>query len=304
MKKLIAIVLVGLMSLSLLTGCGGKKTEEQKSKEEIQQHMQDEAAEDGVDLQDMMEQEAEDSQARMDATEKKREAQQSTQEELDEYYNPLLQAEYDAVIAATTAEDTLKHGKRYNELITERFAKDKELGVGCAYAGLDAAYVVKAMFLAGAQYRDCEHYHIYGGSDVSDLNDVKMLLAFERVNESGIPTEFIFIKDDLSISRLDLTGIIAENVDVLIDPISKDTVSLYTFENAESNYYLFDITESEAAFKTKSTNSEDVDSLIPVDERLGEDYNYNPSDISSIEELNRMVISHTAGKASESYANY
>ena len=301
MKKTIAIVLVGIMSLSLLTGCGGKKTEEQQAMEEIQQHMQDEATEDGVDLQGMMEQEAADAQARMDARAEEREARQSTQEELDEYYNPLLQAEFDALIAATTAEDTLEHGQRYNELFTERLAKDKELGVGCSYAGLDASYVVKALFLAGAQYKDYEHYHIYGGSD---WNDVKMLLEFEKVNEYGIPFEFVFIKDDLSISRLDLAGIIAEDVDVMIDPISESVVSLYTFENAESNYYLFDITASEASFITKTTNSEDVDSLIPVEERLGEDYSHDPTDIGSIEELNRMIIRNTTGTASESYINY
>ncbi len=49
MKKRIALVLIGMISLSMLTGCGSKKTEEQKAKEEIRQHLQEEAASAGAE---------------------------------------------------------------------------------------------------------------------------------------------------------------------------------------------------------------------------------------------------------------
>ena len=135
MKKLIAIVIVGIMSLSLLTGCGGKKTEEQQAVEEIRQHMQDEAAEDGV----------------------------------------------------------------------------------------------------------------------------------------------------------------------MIEGISKSAVIISASESGGSHYYLYDITSSEAALVSESTEYDEIDALIPSEEKLGEDYGYAPADEITLEELNRTIIRNTAGAASEAY---
>ena len=143
MKKLIALVLIGLISLSMLTGCGSKKTEEQKAREEIMQHLQEEAASAGVDLKTEVEKEASEAVAAMNSRAQERESKQASKQELDSYYDPLLQAEYDALIAAATAEEAKAHGQRYNELIKERNARGETAGISwggrSSYIFLDAS---------------------------------------------------------------------------------------------------------------------------------------------------------------------
>lgn len=65
MKKIIAMVLVGVIGMSIFTGCG--KSEEEKANDEIAQHLRDEAAADGVDLDKMVEEEAEKYNAELEA---------------------------------------------------------------------------------------------------------------------------------------------------------------------------------------------------------------------------------------------
>ena len=57
MKKLLVMILVGVMTMGVLTGCG--KSEEEKAMDEMASHIIDEAAEDGVDLEEMLEEEYE-----------------------------------------------------------------------------------------------------------------------------------------------------------------------------------------------------------------------------------------------------
>ena len=57
MKKFLVMVLVGVIGMSALAGCG--KSEEEKANDEIAQHLRDEAAADGVDIDKMVEEEAE-----------------------------------------------------------------------------------------------------------------------------------------------------------------------------------------------------------------------------------------------------
>lgn len=57
MKKILAMVLVGIIGISVFTGCG--KSEEEKAMDEIADHLRDEAAADGVDIDKMVEEEAE-----------------------------------------------------------------------------------------------------------------------------------------------------------------------------------------------------------------------------------------------------
>lgn len=65
MKKILVMVLVGVIGMSIFTGCG--KSEEEKANDEIAQHLRDEAAADGVDLDKMVEEEAEKYNAELEA---------------------------------------------------------------------------------------------------------------------------------------------------------------------------------------------------------------------------------------------
>lgn len=65
MKKILAMVLVGIIGISVFTGCG--KSEEEKAMDEIADHLRDEAAADGVDIDKMVEEEAEKYNAELEA---------------------------------------------------------------------------------------------------------------------------------------------------------------------------------------------------------------------------------------------
>lgn len=57
MKKMLLMLLVGVIGVNMLTGCG--KSDEGKAVDEIAQHVRDEAAADGVDIDKMLEEEKE-----------------------------------------------------------------------------------------------------------------------------------------------------------------------------------------------------------------------------------------------------
>ena len=65
MKKILVMVLVGIIGMSALAGCG--KSEEEKAMDEVAEHLRDEAAADGVDLDKMVEEEAEKYNAELEA---------------------------------------------------------------------------------------------------------------------------------------------------------------------------------------------------------------------------------------------
>ena len=65
MKKILVMVLVGVIGMCIFTGCG--KSEEEKAMDEIADHLRDEAAADGVDIDKMVEEEAEKYNAELEA---------------------------------------------------------------------------------------------------------------------------------------------------------------------------------------------------------------------------------------------
>ena len=324
MKKAIALTVIGVMCLALLAGCGSKEkkeeqtaaegpamTEEQAAMEEIQQHVMEEAAADGVDLQGMLEQEAAESQARTDAREQEREERQASKEELDEYYNPLLQAEYDALITAVTAEDTIAHGDKYNEILAERLERGTEAGVGCSYAALNGCYVAKALLLSHEQYSGYDSCHVWSTSDWGGKEEV-LLLMYEKDNEYGYPVRFLFLHDDFSECALDLAKFLPEGAldsFVMIETVGKSAIELTVNENGGFHYYLFDITGSEAVLAcdtldgTEESYAGQKASLLPGEEQMGEAYEYMPFEEITLDELNSMIVRNTAGAAAVPYAN-
>ena len=315
MKKLTAIILIGILSVSMLAGCGRKEKEpeEEKAREEIRQHLVDEAAAEGIDLQAEFEKEAEETYAEMEARDREREAKQDTREELDAYYDPLLQAEYDALIAAASAEDTIRHGSRYNELIRERDARGEEAGIvwgtkGC-YIGLDAAYISKAMFLTGQQYGTFDEYEVrVGHASAATSPEDELMLIYSNLNESGNISELVFVKKDLTVSRIDVSQFFAPDICVTVETAGTSFVELCAIENADWNFYLFDITSPDGILTAKSTDFDDfeeyrseADSFIPAEDRLGTASDYEPLWGVSPEDLNDMIVRQTLGAAADAY---
>lgn len=55
MKKILILLILGVLSIGVITGCG--KSEEEKAADEIADHIRDEASKDGVDIDKMLEEE-------------------------------------------------------------------------------------------------------------------------------------------------------------------------------------------------------------------------------------------------------
>ena len=116
MKKLLVMILVGVMTMGVLTGCG--KSEEEKAMDEMASHIMDEAAEDGVDLEEMLEEEYE-------AYEERHEENMKEIEEHNDFA-ALMQEEvkkpvsaWEAYMASTTSKDIIANAKEYNKAYDE-----------------------------------------------------------------------------------------------------------------------------------------------------------------------------------------
>ena len=310
MKKEIAMVLTALLALFVLTGCGSSMSEEQKALEEIGRQMQKEAKEEGADLSKMLQEEKAASESRMASRSEEREAKQKLREELNAYYDPLLQEEYDALIAAETPEDTLAHGRRYNELIEERNARGKEMDVRWSgrsdYMRLDASYIAKAMYLSTAGYSDWECMTFARNAGVLGTTDAdRIMLVYADKNDVGNWKELVFVKEDGSVCKLDLSGTFEPESSISIETVSETAVQLCAIEHADWNWYLFDVSGPEGTLTAKSTELGEeayrakLDETIGADEKMGQSWDYAPSWGTSLEELNDMILRNTSGCAAD-----
>lgn len=151
MKKALLLVVAGVMSLSLLTGCG--KSEEEKASDEIAQHLREEAAEDGVDLDEMIQDE-------MDAYEQGQQEFQDKQASKEEF-NAALAEKYDGKLgelkakydASTDPEEIEKTAKEYNEVLSEK-AQDYYDYFGSHYwvVSREDQYILRKEYLAKMAY--------------------------------------------------------------------------------------------------------------------------------------------------------
>ena len=232
MKKLIALTLVGILSLSMLAGCGGK-SEEQQAREEIQQHLEDEAAADGVDLQGMVEQEAADSLARTESREQERAEREQAQQNANEQYDALIEQEFDALLAATTYNDTIAHAEAVNNYWAE---KNTALGG----QEQDATHLAEKYYKAKALYvsvNDRDNYDsVYWYVDKND--ETKVMLLLFNADEGSNKTDCMFVRPDGSTCKLNLMDYFA------IDNLS-DIASVFddrVWVSSLIGDYLFDIT--------------------------------------------------------------
>lgn len=305
MKRMITLFFVIVMSLSLLTGCGSK---EQQAMEEIGRQIEKEAKEDGVDLSKMLQEEKAASESRTASKSEIREAQKELRSQLDAYYDPLLQEEYDAMIAAETAQDTLAHGKRYNELIEERNAlgeaQDLDWTGKSSYLRLDASYISKAMHLSASGNNGTE-YKIYCHSTnaFSTTDSDRLMLICAESGKGGNWKELTFMKQDGAVCSLDLSNFIEPGTYVSIETASESALQLWTIENADWIWYLFDISGSEGILTAKSSDlsteayNEKLNQAFPREGRMSENGIYSPVHGNTLEELNRMVLRNTKGCA-------
>lgn len=117
MKKILVMVLVGIIGMSALAGCG--KSEEEKAMDEIAEHLRDEAAADGVDLDKMVEEEAEKYNAELEAGNKAIANENEFKESLKNNEIALIKEKYEIYLNATDSETAKKAAEEFNKAYDE-----------------------------------------------------------------------------------------------------------------------------------------------------------------------------------------
>ena len=117
MKKILVMVLVGVIGMSVFTGCG--KSEEEKAMDEIGQHLRDEAAADGVDIDKMVEEEAEKYNAELEAGNKTIADENEFKESLKNNEMVPLREQYELYSNATDSETAKKAAEEFNKAYDE-----------------------------------------------------------------------------------------------------------------------------------------------------------------------------------------
>ena len=117
MKKILVMVLVGIIGMSALAGCG--KSEEEKAMDEVAEHLRDEAAADGVDLDKMVEEEAEKYIAELEAGNKAIANENEFKESLKNNEIALIKEKYEIYLNATDSETAKKAAEELNKAYDE-----------------------------------------------------------------------------------------------------------------------------------------------------------------------------------------
>ncbi len=117
MKKILVMVLVGVIGMSALAGCG--KSEEEKAMDEVAEHLRDEAAQDGVDIDEMASEEAEKYNAEVEAGNKAIANENEFKESLKNNEIALIKEKYEIYLNATDSETAKKAAEELNKAYDE-----------------------------------------------------------------------------------------------------------------------------------------------------------------------------------------
>ena len=117
MKKILVMVLVGVIGMCIFTGWG--KSEEEKAMDEIADHLRDEAAADGVDIDKMVEEEAEKYNAELEAGNKAIANENEFKESLKNNEIALIKEKYEIYLNATDSETAKKAAEELNKAYDE-----------------------------------------------------------------------------------------------------------------------------------------------------------------------------------------
>ena len=207
MKKRIkkfACLGLAIVTCFSLAACG--QTEEEKAMNEIAQHVNEEAAADGVDLEAVMEQEYAEFQANQEAAAE----QQATADEISAEYDSQIQAAQDTFMTSTDPSEIRTAGETYLALAQERHAKMLAIGAYDSYVDLP----VGAIDLKVNHYEKQAEFSSYGYVAGYVSTDGTAGTAVYYNTEDilhGYYTEFAVMRADGSILTCNLSDFITED---------------------------------------------------------------------------------------------
>lgn len=247
MYKVIAMILMGIMAMSLMTGCG--KSEEEKAMEEFASHMQEEAAEDGVNLSEVLKEEQE-------AYE---EAHEEAQKEIEEHNDFVMIMEegvkepvdaYAAYKNAATADEIITKAEEYNAA----YEKYMQLAEGDAdklatlkkYLGqrnetelpiLKSIYEIKAAYM---NYADKEQYS-EGWFCYNTKADTAYIVFTDIDETTYMLNQVMILKQDGSTCEVDLSSIMTDTTSLIsVRTMNGNTLLMSSVDNADYKDWAFD----------------------------------------------------------------
>lgn len=261
MKRAFVFVLAMILLFSL-AACG--KSEEEQAQNEIYEHMKEEAAQDGIDLDALL---ASEQAAYEERHQEFLEEQAQAQDFQAARVAPLLdelEAAYGAYWAATTSADMISTGKAFKNLYAEYVALEEEgpsslqglltqleRRIGRRVDLAECIYMIKAAY---ADFADKEAFHeAWCHYNLEENNAYIALIGIDET--SYVIDDIQILKTDGSICKIDLSDIVTESTSY-IQPmgIVGENFMLYTIDNADYLYFEFPI-DGAVATGTKSESA-------------------------------------------------
>ena len=261
MKRVFAFVLVMIMLLSL-AACG--KSGEEQAKNEIYEHMKEEAAQDGIDLDALIASEqAAYEEHHQEFLEEQAQAQDFQTAKIDPLLDE-LEAAYGAYRAATTSADIISAGKAFKELYAEYVAlaeegpsslqgllKQLERRIGRRVDLAECIYMIKAAY---ADFADKEAFReAWCHYNLEENNAYITLVGIDETNY--VIDDIQILKTDGSVCKIDLSDIVTESTSYIYPMgIVGENFMLYTIDNADYLYFEFPLSGT-IATGTKSESA-------------------------------------------------
>lgn len=264
MKKVFVKILLGVMTISALTGCG--KSEEEKAMNEMASHIMSEAAEDGVDLEKLLEEEYKAYEERHEENLKKIEEHNDFAAFMQEEVKKPVSA-WEAYMASTTSKDIIANAKAYNKAYDE-YLKLADKGQATEESLLtylskmnpdhkrtkinESVYEIKAAYVDFAEKDNYEEARFYCNVE----EDFAYIALTGIDSNTGAIDEILVLKRDGSTCNIDLSSITTGTTSYLMPlGFAGEKLIINTIDNADYKYWEFDVTEKTAKGGSTSTNA-------------------------------------------------
>lgn len=273
MKKLMAIFLIGVLSVSVLTGC--KKSEEEQAKA-VYEEMKKDAKEE-------LERDAE-----------LKEERQDTKEALSEKWVPILQEKYDAYFNETDPEKILKHANDYNQAYQEMSADltDNHLTIHNV-SGISNVLMneIKSMGEIPECASKARSVYFKSSEDITNYENMtcwyskdtgNIVYALETQNtETGLIENILLVKEDGTKLNLNISDFEKNEYSMIeIYSITADHVIFDTVCNATMYTYVVNISSNEPVLESVKQ-----DTAPGMEHEVEYDF---VTDISTVEGLNSI----------------
>lgn len=263
MKKLFVMVLVGIMAMSVLTGCG--KSEEEKAMDEMASHIIEEAAADGVDLKKVMEEEYKAYEERHEQNMKELEEKKEFALEKEEAVKEPVSA-YQAYMNSTTSQDIIANAEKYNEAYDKylELADGDQETVNQLVNYLEGQNNLKRTKINESVYRLKAAYVDFNEKDkyseawfYYNTDEDTAHIVFQGMDsETYMVNEILVLNGDGTTCEIDLSSVMTDTTS-LVQSLGfvGNTYYIFTVDNADYKYWEFDVRGATASGVSTSNST-------------------------------------------------